>query len=224
VLVVLLHAAAVAALASYRHEIQPPAPPVMVSLISAEPVPVAPQVTLPKPLPAAPRPVARPKLLPMPAQSHADHRPVQPESQMAFSRPDPVPSAVEETAPAPSEPVSKPAPAPTPHPVEPIPAPAPKEATPIEPPRFHADYLDNPAPRYPLLSRRAGEQGRVLLRVRVSAAGAALEVNLHQSCGYERLDQSALETVRQWKFVPARQGDKAVEAWVIVPIQFNLKG
>ena len=53
--------------------------------------------------------------------------------------------------------------------------------------------------------------------------GAALEVLLHASSGSERLDASALDTVRRWKFVPARLGSEAVAATVLVPIAFSLK-
>ena len=35
---------------------------------------------------------------------------------------------------------------------------------------------------------------------------------------------TAVDTVRQWKFVPARQGERAIAAWVIVPITFTLDG
>jgi len=57
----------------------------------------------------------------------------------------------------------------------------------------------------------------------VEASGAAGKVDLASSSGYERLDKSAMNTVRHWKFVPARQGSDAVAAWVTVPIVFSLK-
>ena len=66
------------------------------------------------------------------------------------------------------------------------------------------------------------EQGKVLVRVLVSADGMPERIELKASSGYVRLDQSALETIRNWKFVPARQGDQKVAAWVIVPITFTL--
>jgi len=69
-----------------------------------------------------------------------------------------------------------------------------------------------------------GEQGRVVLRVLVSAAGLPEKVELKSSSGSPRLDESALQTVRLWKFVPARQGTEPVSAWVLVPISFVLKG
>jgi hypothetical protein len=47
------------------------------------------------------------------------------------------------------------------------------------------------------------------------------KIELKASSGYARLDQSALETIRNWKFVPARQGDQKITAWVIVPITFT---
>ena len=91
-------------------------------------------------------------------------------------------------------------------------------------PRFDAAYLDNPAPAYPTQARRMKEQGKVTLRVLVNAAGAAERIEVRASSGSERLDQSALETVRRWRFVPAKQGAEAVSAWVLVPIAFTLEG
>lgn len=94
---------------------------------------------------------------------------------------------------------------------------------PTSPPVFNAAYLRNPAPAYPATSRRYGEAGRVLLRVRVLPSGQPEEVVLQQSCGHDRLDAAALDAVRRWRFVPARQGEQAIAAWVVVPIQFSLQ-
>jgi len=47
---------------------------------------------------------------------------------------------------------------------------------------------------------------------------------LKTSSGSPRLDQAALDTVKRWRFVPARQGDQSVAAWVVVPISFSLEG
>jgi protein TonB len=93
-----------------------------------------------------------------------------------------------------------------------------------QPPSFDADYLDNPAPSYPSLSRRAGEEGGVLLQVHVTADGRAEQVTVSRSSGFARLDAAAVEAVRRWRFVPARQGVRAVDGWVLVPINFSLKG
>ena len=88
--------------------------------------------------------------------------------------------------------------------------------------RFDADYLRNPKPIYPPLSRRHGEEGKVILRVRVSAEGAPMRIEIKQSSGYPRLDEAARSAVEQWRFVPARHNNDPVEASVLVPLQFTL--
>jgi periplasmic protein TonB len=92
----------------------------------------------------------------------------------------------------------------------------------IELPSSSADYLNNPAPPYPPQSKRLGEQGRVLLRVYVSEEGLPRAVELKQSCGYERLDDIALATVKKWKFVPGKRNGVAEAMWVNVPLVFEL--
>ncbi len=93
----------------------------------------------------------------------------------------------------------------------------------VSPPQFHAEYLNNPRPRYPLMSRKRHEEGVVRLRVRVDAKGHPESVRILVSSGYPRLDQAASSVVQEWRFVPARQGGRTLAAWVEVPIQFNLE-
>ncbi|HZX33626.1 MAG TPA: energy transducer TonB [Rhodocyclaceae bacterium] len=118
-------------------------------------------------------------------------------------------------APQPPAPVQAPAPAPVA---------APKAAAPaaVTAARFDADYLHNPKPVYPTLSRRNGEEGKVLLRVKVGPEGTALELEIKQSSNYPRLDNAAREAVAKWRFIPAKRGDDAFESWVTVPIAFAL--
>lgn len=92
----------------------------------------------------------------------------------------------------------------------------------VEPPKFGAAYLNNPAPTYPPVSRRSGEQGRVLLRVLVSENGLAESVQLDSSSGYEKLDRAAIEAVKKWSFVPAKRSNQPVSAYVLVPVKFSL--
>lgn len=182
--------------------------PLMVSLLSAAEPPREP----PKPIPPKPR--------------VQQVQPVQPPPVLAVREEAPTPVTVQAPPPEPV-PVPVVLPAPTPEPAKPVvvaavAAPAPPPA-PITPPRFDADYLDNPAPAYPSLSSRLGEQGRVLLRVFVNPDGGASQVEIRESSGFERLDKAARDTVRRWRFVPARQGDKGVAAWVLVPISFSIR-
>ncbi|MBX9812819.1 MAG: energy transducer TonB [Burkholderiales bacterium] len=92
------------------------------------------------------------------------------------------------------------------------------------PPDFNAAYLRNPPPPYPLVARRNGEQGTVTLKVLVTREGIPASVAVEKTSGSSHLDNAALETVRTWRFVPARQGTQPVEAWVLVPIVFRLEG
>lgn len=101
-------------------------------------------------------------------------------------------------------------------------APAPPAPLAVESPRYDMAYLKNPPPSYPTLSRRMKEQGRVILRVLVSAAGEAENVEVRTSSGSERLDRAAIEAVRRWRFAPARRGAETVAAWALVPILFQL--
>jgi periplasmic protein TonB len=134
--------------------------------------------------------------------------------------PEPRPVAVREPVAVPTPLAVVPAP-PAPAPAEPrAPAPPPPAMTAV---RFDAAYLNNPAPGYPLQSRRRGEQGQVLLRVQVDAQGLPEQVEIHQGSGHARLDAAALEAVRRWRFVPARRGDEAIAASVLVPILFRME-
>lgn len=144
-----------------------------------------------------------------------------PVAKQPVRQPDPRPEPLLTAPAASTEPpaIAPPPPAP-PRPAEPIVA-APQ--APVIPPQFNADYLNNPAPLYPALSKRLGEEGRVMLRVFVDEDGLPARVEMRSSSGHERLDNVALETVRRWKFVPARRGDRAVSAWVLVPISFSLR-
>lgn len=83
--------------------------------------------------------------------------------------------------------------------------------------------LNNPEPQYPYESRRRGEEGRVILNVRVTAEGTAASVEVDKSSGYRRLDMTARKTVSRWKFIPAKQNNVAVEASAKVTIIFKLR-
>ena len=92
----------------------------------------------------------------------------------------------------------------------------------MSPPDFQADQLNNPGPRYPAMSRRNHEQGTATLRVLVSAEGRAQDLTVATTSGFKRLDDAALQAVRNWKFVPAKQAGHAVTAYVLVPVTFAL--
>jgi protein TonB len=90
-------------------------------------------------------------------------------------------------------------------------------------PSSQAAYLHNPVPVYPAISRRLGEQGRVLVRVLIGVDGTPQKAEVQSGSGYDRLDRVALQTVMGWRFVPGRRGDTPEAMWVSVPIQFQME-
>jgi len=91
------------------------------------------------------------------------------------------------------------------------------------PPSSSSTRFSNPKPVYPLVARRRGMEGRVLLVVSVSSSGGVLEVKVKKSSGHKILDKAALKTVRKWRFTPAKRGGRSVSADLVVPIRFNLR-
>jgi len=85
-----------------------------------------------------------------------------------------------------------------------------------------ARYRDTPRPEYPESARRAGREGRVLLRVLVDDQGRSKRVEINSSSGSDALDRAAANAIKRWRFYPARYGDHAVESWIKIPIEFAL--
>lgn len=133
-------------------------------------------------------------------------------------KPEPKPRIIEPEAPPAPEPVvqeeTPPAPA-----METPPSPVQLDAE----PDYRADYLNNPRPPYPLVARRMGYQGKVVLNVEVLAEGKAGEVKLQTSSGFDILDRAALQTVKTWKFSPATRFGQPITQWFLVPIKFSLE-
>lgn len=177
-------------------EVQPETPPT-----PPPPKPVPPPrkvVSAPEPLPVQPKPLPVQEAQPSETPVEQPVVPVQ------------VAAPVQVTA----------APAPV---AQPIVVPSPPQPPPVIEPEYKASYLNNAPPRYPLAARRMGVQGKVVLNVEVLAEGLCGQANVHQSSGHEMLDNAALRTVKNWKFIPARQGGQAITKWFKVPIQFTLK-
>lgn len=79
-----------------------------------------------------------------------------------------------------------------------------------------------PYPTYTDDARQGKVQGAVTMAVLVGADGRAHDVRVVRGIGFG-LDERAVETVRGWKFVPARDGAKrAVASWVTVEAVFRL--
>jgi protein TonB len=154
-------------------------------------------------------------------------KPVPVVQHTTIAPPPAMPLAVADPTPAPDAPTGVVAAA-TPSPLPPItapvvvaapPAPAPT-APQIELPSSDADYLHNPKPVYPLQSRRMGEKGRVIVRVLIGVDGLAQQAEIRKSSGYERLDEAALNTVKNWRYVPGKRAGVVEAMWYSVPINY----
>ena len=129
---------------------------------------------------------------------------------------DPAPDSGLETLPRKVQQAAEPAqPGPV-GPVESLPAPALiREARPR--------YRDNPHPPYPILARKRGYQGTVVLDVFIDKNGHVADMKIFSSSGYSTLDKAARATVENWLFEPGLKGEEKIEMWVKVPIRFQLK-
>lgn len=188
------------------------APPALVGILVPPPAVTGPRALpiepVPQPRPTViPKPTPRPRPVPVPV-------PAGPPAERAVSAP---PS--EPPAPAPVAQIAAASPSPVPAPAPTTPA---AESLPVTPPRSDAAHLSNPAPAYPPLSRRMGEQGRVLFDVFILADGSVGEIRLKHSSGYPRLDRAAEEAVRRWRYQPARQGGEPIPYWYVQPVVFSL--
>lgn len=134
----------------------------------------------------------------------------------------PQPLAIADPTLAPNAPIGVIEPAPVAPPVAAPVAVAPP-APRVELPSSDADYLQNPKPPYPAMSKRLGEQGKVVVRVLIGLDGTAQKAEIKQSSGFDRLDQSALATVLRWRYVPGKRAGVAEAMWFNVPINFVLE-
>lgn len=170
--------------------------------------------------PPAPRVVPPPLAPPTPAKGPVARAPA-PVRTLA-----PQPLAIADPTPSPTDPLGVIAPAPLAPPVAVAAAPvaeAPSAPVRVELPSSDADYLQNPKPPYPSMSKRLGEQGQVVVKVLIGLDGTAQKAEIKQSSGFDRLDQSALATVLRWRYVPGKRAGVAQAMWFNVPINFVLE-
>jgi protein TonB len=179
------------------------------------------EIIAPAPPPAPPPPQPRPQPPITPAVRPAVRQPVAP--------PPPQPLAIADPTPAPQAPIGVLTPQPpappitTPVALAPAAPPAPPAPPRIVLPSSDADYLANPRPAYPPLSKRLGEQGKVVVRVLIGTDGTAQKAEIRTSSGFDRLDQAALATVQRWRYVPGKRDGVPEAMWFNIPINFVLE-
>jgi protein TonB len=93
----------------------------------------------------------------------------------------------------------------------------------VQMPSSDADYLRNPKPPYPALSRRLGEQGLVVHSVLIGVDGAPVNARLVKSSGFERLDQAAYQAVMRWRYTPGKRNGVPEAMTFNVPFNWVLE-
>jgi protein TonB len=185
--VILFHAAALWALQSglLRRAAEVVIP---VEILSQFVEPPKPKSDPPPPPPPPPQPKAK---APPPPRPQAIREP----------KPTPAPQAPVGTTepPPPATPPAPPAP-----PTPPAPPPAPPAPPAVQMPSSNADYLQNPKATYPAMSKRLGEQGKVIVRVLVGVDGLPKSAEVKKSSGFDRLDEAAVEYIMKCRFVPGK--------------------
>ncbi len=164
-----------------------------------------------------------PPSLPTPAQRAAPAP--TPLALAPLPTPQPAPAPVSPPTVAATAPVN--APVSVTAPVAPVPSvvavPAPSPPAKVDMPTTVADYQAKSPPLYPAMSKRMGEQGRVVLRVLIGADGVPQQAEVQQSSGHGRLDRAAAEAVMRWRYVPGKRGGVPETMWFQVPIEFKLE-
>lgn len=165
---------------------------------------------------------------PPPPQKPAE--PVKKQIAKKMVTPAPMPLAIADPTPAPNAPTGATTPQPAPAPIAAPVAAAPVAAAPVaaapasvQLPSSDADYLQNPKPPFPPISRRLNEQGKTVVRVLIGPDGQPQRAEIAKSSGFERLDQAALTTVMRWRYVPGKRGSVAEAMWFNVPINWVLE-
>lgn len=170
-----------------------------------------------------------PKVAPPPPQPPTPAKPVNKKPPAPSLAPAPIPLAVVDDTPAPNAPMvesAAPVPlAPITAPVAPVAIAEPAAPAPprVELPTSDADYLQNPKPVYPPLSKRLGEQGAVVHRVLIGTDGLPISATLIKSSGFDRLDQAAYTAVMRWRYVPGKRAGVPTTMAFNVPINWVLE-
>lgn len=83
--------------------------------------------------------------------------------------------------------------------------------------------VNKPAPDYPELARKRGQEGVVRIRCQVDATGMVTATSVAVSSGHRLLDEAALKAVKKWRFKPAASNGVPVSGSVVVPVEFRLR-
>jgi len=84
-------------------------------------------------------------------------------------------------------------------------------------------FLHREMPVYPMMARRFGKEGKVVLRLTIDEKGNLLNVEVLEKAGYG-FTEAAVEAAKKSTFLPAKKDGKPIPCRAILPVKFQLKG
>jgi protein TonB len=87
---------------------------------------------------------------------------------------------------------------------------------------FGPKFLHMEIPQYPMIARRLGKEGRVVLRLTIDEKGNLLNIEVIESAGYG-FTEAAVEAVKRSTFLPAKIDGKHTATRALLPIKFKLR-
>jgi protein TonB len=83
-------------------------------------------------------------------------------------------------------------------------------------------FLHREMPIYPMMARKLGREGRVMLKLTIDEKGNLSDVEVIDKAGYG-FTQAAVEAVKKSTFLPAKKDGKPIASRALLPIRFQLE-
>jgi protein TonB len=83
-------------------------------------------------------------------------------------------------------------------------------------------FLHREMPIYPMMARKLGREGKVMLKLTIDEKGNLSDVEVIDKAGYE-FTEAAVEAVKKSTFLPAKKDGKPIASRALLPIRFQLE-
>jgi protein TonB len=83
-------------------------------------------------------------------------------------------------------------------------------------------FLHREMPVYPMMARRLGREGKVVLKLTIDEEGNLLDIKVIDKAGYG-FTEAAVEAVKKSTFLPAKKDGKRIASRALLPIRFQLE-
>lgn len=83
-------------------------------------------------------------------------------------------------------------------------------------------FLHKEIPEYPVIARKLGKEGKVVLRLTINERGELINIEVIERAGYG-FTESAIEAVKKSTFLPAKKNGVPIMSRAMLPIKFVLR-